>query len=635
MAYITFDFGSSNSGAILNTAYGKEYNPNELIFVHSQAGDAEFTKQPTKFWIKRSLLEKDTFSEDDIHIYSCVFHEPTLYASNANFIWCKNQIKDRINILSNDPNWVHIQHPKMELYKKNNRNPSNTIIYASDGTQFSLRKVLKIFFLVIKKECLQKAKEDQLILSENDVNWSITVPGMAIWNQDAVDIIKEVGYSVFGKNLKLWSEPECALIGINISGKANIDFVKDRLSLVVDLGGGTADISVMKESLDDNGSISFQEVNSTKEGNDPTTSKHAGGNDIDNNFKSYFCDFVTKDIEFIDTRYTNFKKDNPSGDMEFDTEWHKLQFSEAIDEETIYFNPGRFFVKWLQIHYPAAAKKRDEFGYFIFDGKELRDYVFSPIYNIILNSIEENLSILKQNKILLNVVYFAGGLSRDKRLKKRIKDLCKHYYPDVGFKEASEGSVVGAVQRGGNHITVNKELIHRLSRRTFYTSFATKYNGDENELRDILGGRLRSDYYERFGIWLSDEEIYRILDKQWPNLKIDYNDGTVSYLSPLCLRYTPTIKIESILICPVFKGKQKEVLISVYSSDKNYIIIKNEETKYEGEFKYNFGYYWESAKLVFDPTSNAVEGTALFYLTDNDGNKLNEYVIKNVSKYGY
>lgn len=30
MAYITLDFGSSNSGAVLNTA-GKEYNPDELI----------------------------------------------------------------------------------------------------------------------------------------------------------------------------------------------------------------------------------------------------------------------------------------------------------------------------------------------------------------------------------------------------------------------------------------------------------------------------------------------------------------------------------------------------------------------------------------------------------------------------
>lgn len=41
------------------------------------------------------------------------------------------------------------------------------------------------------------------------------------------------------------------------------------------------------------------------------------------------------------------------------------------------------------------------------------------------------------------------------------------------------------------------------------------------------------------------------------------------------------------------------------------------------------------AKLVFDPTSNAVEGIALFYIADNDGNKLSkEFEIKNVSKRG-
>lgn len=139
-----------------------------------------------------------------------------------------------------------------------------------------------------------------MTLRDDDINWGITVPGMAIWNQDAVDVIKDVAHSVFGNNLTLWSEPECALIGINIAGRAEVDFVKDRYSLIADLGGGTTDICVMKETLNPDGVTSFDEVKSTLEGKDSTTSKRAGGNDIDRYFKSFFCDYLTEGVGIND-----------------------------------------------------------------------------------------------------------------------------------------------------------------------------------------------------------------------------------------------------------------------------------------------------------------------------------------------
>lgn len=115
---------------------------------------------------------------------------------------------------------------------------------------------------------------------------------------------------------------------------------------------------------------------------------------------------------------------------------------------------------------------------------------------------------MKQKQINLDAIYFAGGLSLDKRLKKLIKTLSSKYFPFARFKETSDGTVVGAIQRGGNHIAANKEtLIRRMSRRTFYTEFVMDYNGNKEELRDSLGGRIRNDYSERFGIWLDDSEI--------------------------------------------------------------------------------------------------------------------------------
>ncbi len=101
MAYITLDFGSSNSGAILNTSIGKDYNPSDLIYIHRQDGDTGFTKQPSVFWIKRDLIMKSSVSETDINIYSCVFHDEDNLQS-ANFIWCQNQIKKVLPLVMNN-----------------------------------------------------------------------------------------------------------------------------------------------------------------------------------------------------------------------------------------------------------------------------------------------------------------------------------------------------------------------------------------------------------------------------------------------------------------------------------------------------------------------------------------------------
>lgn len=635
MAYITIDFGSSNSGALLNTASGKEYNPADLIYIHRDDGDGGITKQPTVFWIKRSLLEKSSVSEKDIKVYSTVFYDEDI--NFVNFIWCKKQIKKALPRIVKNREWVCIQYPKMELYKVDNYSPADTLIKAIDGSQFLFQTVLKIFFMVIKKECLHRASKASLSLDVNDINWGITVPGLAIWNQKAVGVMKKVVNSVFGEKITLWSEPECAIIGVNLSGRSEIDFVENRYSLVVDLGGGTADICVMQENLNSDGTTTFDEVKSTIEGKDSTTSERVGGNDIDRNFKAFFCRNLVKGEMVEDTPlwlYQDFLKENPIGAMAFDEKWQNLHFKGDIEEDIIYFEPGRAYKDWLKIHYPKALKQLDEWGMFSFDGAELREFVFEPVFDKIITSIEENLSVLKQKQITLDAIYFAGGLSLNKLLIKRIKSVSIKYFPYVKFIEASEGSVVGAVQRGGNHIAANKEtLVRRMARKTFYVEFAEGFNGDMSALRNSLNAQLLNEYHKR-GIRIKDSDIDKKLEEQWGNKCIDYAKGMVLYLSPFCLRFAPVTQKQSFEIAPFNLGNQTAVNVKIYSSEKSFVFFKDDNVKYEGEINYDFGYNWESAELVFDPCSNAVEGVALFYIADGKGNKQKEIEIKNVSKRG-
>lgn len=636
MVYITFDFGSSNSGAIINMQ-GKEYNPADLIYVHFQDGNRYGAKQPTEFWLKRNLIEKQSISDDDINVFSCAFYEEE-YSDNANFIWCRNQIKETISGLAKNKEWVRIQYPKMELYKLGNNSPRETKIRANDGMFFSFVKILEILFRVIKKDCLYRASKTGCTFTKEEINWGITVPGLAIWNQEAVSVIKEVAHTVFGDKVTLLSEPESALIGVGLLENATFDFVKDRYSMVVDLGGGTADICVMQETLNSDGTTTFDEIKSTEGSKDPTTSERNGGNDIDRAFISFFCEYLASETEIDDPLwlYSGFSKDDPRGVMDFEDRWFDLKTSDEIDAPTVFFSPGRAYNDWLKTHCPAAAKKISEYGDFQLDGEELRKRVFNPTYDNIIESIKENLRVLKNKKIKLDAIYFAGGLSLDKRLKKLIKLLSGEYYPHVKFVETSIGSVIGAVQRGGNHIAVNKEtLIRRMARKTFYTQFAHAFNGKENDLRDFFKAYIRSVYYNQFGLWLSESEIEQILNDQWKNKIIDYTDGSVSYYRPLCLRFAPVTQVQSIDVRPLRPGKQTGLTVKVFSSDKNFMLFKNDDITEVGGFEYEFGYNWDTAKLVFDPTSNAVEGTALFYLADESGKKLKEFVINNVSKRGF
>ena len=144
--YITLDFGSSNSGALINHE-GKNYNPNDLIYVHQSDSDNTQTKTPSEFWLKRSLLNQSDITEDDIKIYSPIFYEEAELQS-ANFIWglqsIKKALKERSLHENND--WVRIKHPKMALYRENT-DPYQATCMGHDKSMHPLSKILQIFFL--------------------------------------------------------------------------------------------------------------------------------------------------------------------------------------------------------------------------------------------------------------------------------------------------------------------------------------------------------------------------------------------------------------------------------------------------------------------------------------------------------
>lgn len=623
---------------------GQNYTQDELIHVHRPLGNHYIWKQPTIFWIKKSLLALSSVTEDDINIFSSVFHEDE-WLSDANFVWCPLQIQALLNSNANGmTEWVRVQYPKMELYSTTS-DPSNALIKAHDGTQISLEKVLTIFFTVIKKECLEGSKRIRTVISSEDTVWALTVPGMAIWRQDVVDFLKRIAYPIFGKDTAFISEAESALIGINISGSSTPDLVNGRTSIVVDLGGGTADMCVMQETLQEDGTWRFDEVKSTKGDEDPTTSKRAGGNDIEKNCIAFFFKILMAGTSYTDSYvdvYRKFIKENPAGEIDFKQRVSLFLRSDEIYESEAVFDPGIIFKRWLagsdEPEISGAKAKFDPLlGGICFNGNVFRKEVFDPVFSIILGSLENNLKSLKDDGKTLDVLYFAGGLSLNQELRNKIKEIARLYFPKIEFKEAPDSSVIGAVQKGGNHILVNKNtLIRRMARSAFYTRFVVDFDGDTAEIKDLLRREMRQEYYD-MGRWLTNEELDDIFDRQWQNFEINLNTPTpfVSYLSPLCLKYQPVNKPQQYGIQPFDKSGQTRVCMRVFSSNNSFLLFKDSSVVEEARIEHDFGKPWTKATIVFDAaSSNAVEGAAVFSLLDENGIKIKEISIDNVTKRG-
>lgn len=642
MVYITLDFGSSNSGALLNPI-GQGYNRDELIYMHSQPA-LKLTKQPTEFWIKKELLESN-FSNyyDALRIYSCVFTKEE-HSENPNFIWCEEQIDEKILSIYHDSEWVLFRHPKMVLYN----DKSDLKIKGSDGKFYPLSTILALFFSVIKKECLYVITQTGLHILENDINWVITVPGMAIWKVRAREFMRSHAKSVFGENVLLLSEPECALIGVNIGSGNYEHLVNDSYLLINDLGGGTSDISVLQVKIDkQKGETNFIEIKATDGEKDPTTSIEAGGNEIEELFILYFCTKLAKtdksitDNSVVKLLWKEFKDERPDGAREFLRNWrNKIQWSQSFGKDSITsFSPGRTYLQWLGEHYPSIYEHSISFGDCEFATKELIDEVFSPVYNKVLNAIDEITDVIKGRGFEMEQVQFAGGLSLDKRLSKSIQDLIRSKFAHPIFSEIGSGVTIGAIQSGGNHIAVNKGLIKRSARKTFYTVFALHYNGDEKEFKDELFWRQRQAYNELDNsLLLSDDFLETEYQKQRHRMRdnIDYRSMTICYLKPMCLKYAKTSQVQRTDIAPIDKGNQTGTKIQIFSSDKNFLLFPGDynDLQKENSFEYEFGYNWEQAEIVFDPTSNPVEGSAFVILKDANGRELHKENIMNVVKKG-
>ena len=169
-----------------------------------------------------------------------------------------NECKDYLGEQSSSENtFYYYKDIKMELYKN-----KKEILADNGSVKLPLAIVISKILIKIKEKALKDIKAREPLISENDIEWKVTVP--AIWKNESKDIMKKACQSagIFNKEQEstfFALEPEAAACDYLMNHPSEKAIVPGTTYIVLDIGGGTVDISTHKR-IEENGEIYIEEA---------------------------------------------------------------------------------------------------------------------------------------------------------------------------------------------------------------------------------------------------------------------------------------------------------------------------------------------------------------------------------------
>ena len=169
-----------------------------------------------------------------------------------------NECKDYLGEQSSSENtFYYYKDIKMELYKN-----KKEILADNGSVKLPLAIVISKILRKIKEKALKDIKAREPLISENDIEWKVTVP--AIWKNESKDIMKKACESagIFNKEQEstfFALEPEAAACDYLMNHPSEKAIVPGTTYIVLDIGGGTVDISTHKR-IEENGEIYIEEA---------------------------------------------------------------------------------------------------------------------------------------------------------------------------------------------------------------------------------------------------------------------------------------------------------------------------------------------------------------------------------------
>lgn len=560
---IVVDFGSTNSGCCRVCSHDAEGN---LIFSNPEflQNIGSYAKDNTWFYVESSFLERigtnyDSLTDDDFRIESRIMPN----TKNPNIIWGREAIKRHSNKIMEE-HWVSFKRFKMMLYYGNKN-------YA--GLDFPLLLIIKTYLRVLKLECLElETKRIGRKVKASEILWGVTIP--SIWTDDNKRVMVDLAREVFTPQTHILSEPEGPLVYslLMSSSQGKVEYKNGRISFVADMGGGTTDICLMKESLNEDGKWQVEMVANTD-------GQAAGGNDIDNDFIIYLLRKISigqvsdkgvsydslSDNDLYDILFTGFQT-NVGEFIEFEDNWYTLKNRpDLLNLKECPFTFTKGYRKWLLTNGHSAVA--NIVGEYLVDGcsfpaEEFKNMVFSPTFSKIRSKVIE---ILQDNKCRVDIdrVVLAGGMSCNQLLSSQLGNSIREILGDSS-QIADMGPLMsgGAIAAGASYILINEDFVVRLAKRYCYYNFNTQMVTSVlvNQYAE-LGKKLRIGDISSL---MEDEEQYAV---RLP-------DGGSSILGPITIKDMLVKKYIDSDLCS--KKAQTSIEMRFYSSD-DMVIYHNDD----------------------------------------------------------
>ena len=562
---IAVDFGSTNSGCCRVCSHDAEGN---LLYSNPEflQNIGSYAKDNTWFYIEPSFLERvcnnyDSLKDEDFIIESRVFANRV----NPNVIWGRESIKRFASKITSE-NWVGFKRFKMMLYHGNEN-------YAS--LDYPLILVIKVFLRIVKIECLElETRRLKRKVNDDEILWGVTIP--SIWSDDNKQVMNDIVHDVFPVNkAHILSEPEGPLVYSlqTADAQGRFNYQNGRTSFVIDCGGGTTDMCLMKEARQKDGSFKI-EMLANSDGS------AAGGNDIDEAFYRFILRKISNDKntnsgilydslndeELVEMLFDGFRSKEKEF-ISFEDNWFSLknrQDFNSIRECSFSFTAD--YRKWLKEEgHDEVADVVKEYlidnCYFLTE--ELVETVFTPTFKKIGNKVKELLSANKGVRI--DRIVLAGGMACNYQLKSYLRELIKR---ELGETNDDKFSDMGALMSGGSiaagtcYLLLNKDIIRLAKKNYYYSSFVRNVTQDLKES------------YGRFGVNIKYGVLNTMIDDEI-EYAIKIQDRGHLILTPFALKDK--------LVCNYVNDElstnedQTTVRTRIYSSVDCFVIYANEE----------------------------------------------------------
>ncbi len=375
---------------------------------------------------------------------------------------------------------------KMALYNNSQRDENGEIVIIRNDKKFVVIDLVADYLRELKNLALEDlSKATKNVLKPNEVLWCLTIP--AIWKDAEKSFMRRAAEKAGlvssnesdRERLLLVLEPEAAAVYCQEKYESELN-VGNRF-MVVDCGGGTVDITV-HEVLKD------KRIKEVVTG----TGGAFGSTYVDEQFfKEFLKNKLTAEA------LTHYEEEDPIGYLELLANWErkKCDFDPEKTEVTYFDIPTRLYMI-LSRSYPQVLQKlktQQNDDEKVHVSREEMIKIFTPVLDGLINTVEKQFTILRQQQENCDFMYLVGGFSTSPMLRQRInnqfKDRTKIIMPLI------PGGVIveGAVSFG-----FNPQIIR--SRRTRFTyGCDICYPFDEEKDRTQKSKRIK---LEELDVWI-------------------------------------------------------------------------------------------------------------------------------------